>query len=282
MFLDHLKGKTIGILGLGYVGSNVYNYLDSIKDEYGIKIVGMDKGDLDIIKKQTFDYFINCAGNSGDFRQDIIGTIDSNISLLLFLLQNLKVKYSFVTLSSIRLYGFSENKDICFTEEDFEVKNHLNIDFIYNGTKKLHESIICNYSSKLSYNTSIVRLSNVVGKFDVLNDSTLIKKIMRYKIEGILMSTNENRNSKKDYIYIDDAVEGILRTLTLSENNEIYNIGYGKAYSIDEIADAINLKISYKEEKETSLYSSISINKAKEKIGFSPENNIIDVLNKQV
>ena len=43
------------------------------------------------ISKFEFDYVFNCAGNTGDFRNQILETVESNISLAIFLL-NLFIK----------------------------------------------------------------------------------------------------------------------------------------------------------------------------------------------
>ncbi len=273
-FLNKLKNKNVGILGLGYIGSNLFNYLSSKKEELNINIIPINKENINIIKSTTFDYFINCAGPGGDFRNDILGTIDSNICLLIYLLKNLKVNDNFLILSSTRIYGFSPDDKIFFNESYFQCSNHLLLDYIYDGSKKLIESIVMNYSKELNYKTTIVRLSNVYGKFDKLDESTLIKKVLKCKLNNMNPETSQNRNSKKDYIYISDAIEGILRALLLSKGNDIFNIASGASYSIDEVSRIIDIKIDYKDENKEILFSNISIKKAKDLLGFNPLINI--------
>ncbi len=272
-FLNKLKNKNVGILGLGYIGSNLFNYLSSKKEELNINIIPINKENINIIKSTTFDYFINCAGPGGDFRNDILGTIDSNICLLIYLLKNLKVNDNFLILSSTRIYGFSPDDKIFFNESYFQCSNHLLLDYIYDGSKKLIESIVMNYSKELNYKTTIVRLSNVFGKFDKLDENTLIKKMFKCKLNNINLEISQNRSSKKDYIYISDAIEGILRAL-LSGRNDIFNIASGVSYSIDEISKIIDIKIDYKNENKEILFSNISIKKAKDILGFNPLVNI--------
>lgn len=275
-FLNKLNNKSIGILGLGYIGSNLFDYLSSKKEEFNINIIPIDKKSMNIIESTTFDYFINCAGPGGDFRNDILGTIDSNVCLLIYLLKNLKVNNNFLILSSTRIYGFFPDNKVVFNEDYFQCSNHLSLDYIYDGSKKLIESIVMNYSKKLNYKTTIVRLSNVYGKFDKLDESIFIKKMFKCKLGNTNLETNQNRNSKKDYVYISDAIEGILRALLLSERNDVFNIALGISYSLNEISKIIDMKINYKNENENEevVFSNISIKKAKDILGFNPLVNI--------
>lgn len=273
-FLNKLNNKNVGILGLGYIGSNLFNYLSSIKKEFNINITPINKENINVIESATFDYFINCVGPEGDFRKDILKTIDSNICLLIYLLKNLKVNDNFLTLSSTRIYGFSPDDKMVFDESRFQCSNHLLLDYIYDGSKKLIESIVMNYSKELNYKTTIARLSNVYGKFNKLDESTFIKKMFKCKLDNINLETSQNRNSKKDYVYISDAIEGILRALLLSKGNNIFNIASGLSYSIDEISKIIDIKIDYKNENKEILFSDISIIKAKDLLNFNPKVNI--------
>lgn len=276
-FLNKLNNKNVGILGLGYIGSNLLNYLSSRKEELNVNLIPIDKKNINIIESATFDYFINCAGPGGDFRNNILGTIDSNICLLIYLFKNLKVNDNFLVLSSTRIYGFSPDDKALFDESHFQCSNHLLLDYIYDGSKKLIESMAMNYSKELNYKTTVVRLSNVYGKFNKLDESTLIKKMFKCKLDNMGLETSQNRNSKKDYIYISDAIEGILRAL-LSERNDIFNIASGVSYSVDEISKIIDIKIDYKDENKEILFSNISIKKAKDILDFNPKVNISEGL----
>jgi nucleoside-diphosphate-sugar epimerase len=115
-----IGGKTIGILGLGYIGSNLLNYLMAQADILNLDLIPIYRKNLSIVESRTFDYFIDCAGNSGNFRSDILGTVESNISLLIYLLKNIKIRENYLALSSTRIYGFSENGKTIFSEYCFE------------------------------------------------------------------------------------------------------------------------------------------------------------------
>jgi nucleoside-diphosphate-sugar epimerase len=259
MNLSQLKNTKIAILGIGYIGSNILAYLKKLN----IRAVEITRKNLNFYKNAQFDYIINCAGNTGDFRQKLIETVDSNISLNSYILKNIKIKCSYIYLSSSRIYGFSENESIIFHENSFNCYNNLNLDYIYDGSKKLTESLLINYSKNVDYKIAILRLSNVYGNFDCLDDSTLIKKIIRYKKNSLNnLSVKQNRYSEKDYIHIHDVIENIINIMLKIKNSDVYNLTYGKSYSLDNISNILNIDIK-SDETIKPTYSKISNSKIK-------------------
>jgi nucleoside-diphosphate-sugar epimerase len=272
-----LDNSKIGILGLGYIGQNLNLFLANLR-KYDIDIILINEKNLNCIETQTFDYFINCAGNSGDFRGNILNTINSNVGLLSYLLKHMKIRKSYLGLSSTRVYGFTSDKKVAFCENDFSKQNHFEIDYIYDGSKKMIESMLFNYSEKVNYEIKIVRLSNVYGRFNKLDDSTLIKKIIKSKIDDNILSVNVNKNSSKDYIYIDDALIGILKVLIYPSKFEVFNIGSGFSYSLNEISEMMNFKIGFADNCLNETHCGISIRKAKKELEFSIQNNFQNCL----
>jgi nucleoside-diphosphate-sugar epimerase len=265
--IDHqkLKNKNIAVLGTGYLGSNLSSYLRKLN----IQVTEIKKTNLKFFKNKDFDYFINCAGNSGDFRDKLIETVESNVTLNCYILQNIKIRYCYLYISSSRVYGYSKRDDIIFDENYLYDQNSLSLDYIYDGSKKLSESILLNYSKKVDYKIGILRLSNVYGNFNNLNDSTLIKKIIRFKKQFLNnLYVKENRYSRKDYIHINDVVESIVKVILNIKQTDIFNLAYGKSYSLDDISSILNLKINSDESKEPR-FSIISNNKIKEQFSLS-------------
>lgn len=265
MNLTELNNKKIGILGIGYIGSNLLAYLK----KFNIEAIEISRKNLNNFKGEKFDYFINCAGNSGDFRENLIETVQSNVNLNSYILENIKIKYNYIYLSSSRIYGFSKNDKIIFDENSLNNYNNLSLDYIYDGSKKLTESLLINYSKNVDYKIAILRLSNVYGNFDCLDDSTLIKKIIRYKRESQKnLDVKQNRYSKKDYIHINDVIESIINVILKIKNTDVFNLSYGKSYSLDEISKILNLDIKSDESMEPT-YSLISNDKIKKEFSLS-------------
>ena len=129
--------------------------------------------------------------------------------------------------------------------------------------------MLINYSNAVKYKIAILRLSNVYGNFDCLDDTTLIKKIIRYKKESLNnLSVKQNRYSKKDYIHINDVVESITNILLKIKKTDVYNLSYGKSYSIDNISDILNLNIE-SDETIKPIYSNLSNSKIKKEFSIN-------------
>ncbi len=278
MNLSKLENKKIAILGLGYIGSNILNYIDNL--DLNVDITLITRKNLDIIEKIEFDYLINSSGYSGDFRQQLIKTIDSNIGLNSYILEKAKIKESYIFISSSRIYGFANEKDVVFDENSVNCYSNLDLDFIYDGSKKLAESLLFNYSKNIDYNIGILRLSNVYGKFNDLDDSTLIKKIIRYKITNkVGLFVKYNRYSTKDYIHIDDVVENIVNIMLNIDKTVIYNVVYGQSYSLDDVSRFLGLDIET-DDTIKPVYSNLSNEKLKKEFGIKLKYNFEDELKK--
>ncbi len=278
MNLSVLKNKKVAILGLGYIGSNILDYLENLS--LNIDLTLIDRENIKIIEDKEFDYLINASGNSGNFRSQLIETVESNLNLNCYILEKAKIKESYIYISSSRVYGFTYDKNIVFNESSVNHYNHLNLDFIYDGSKKLAESLLFNYSNNVNYNIGILRLSNVYGKFNTLDDSTLIKKIIRFKKENKNnLEVNQNRNSKKDYIYIDDVVESIINIMLNIEKTDIYNLSSGNSYSLYDISRFIDINIVSDDSVEPS-YSNISNEKMIKDFNIKLKYNIEDEFKK--
>lgn len=273
--LAMLTNKTIGIIGLGYIGKNLFNFLNEIKAEYNLTLLTFGRKNTSEIKNYEFDYFFNCTGNTGDFRHKQLETIKSNITLTTFLLENLTIKESYLALSSTRIYGFSSSPESLFSEDYIDNPTHLHIDHIYNGSKKLMESMLINFCPKNACRYSVVRPSNVIGNFNTndLNDETLFKMMLKNSLNDQVMEINQNQESSKDFIHVDDLVKGMIKAALLPDKSTIFNIGYGKSFSLKEMSQILNLNASFQNNTAAS-FSNVSIEKSKRMLGFEPSINI--------
>ncbi len=273
-----LKNKKVAILGIGYIGSNILNYIKSLNIDMDITLITREN--INIIEHEVFDYLINASGNSGDFRHQLIETIESNLNLNCYILKKAKIKENYIYISSSRVYGFSDAIDTVFREESISCDKNLDLNYIYDGSKKLTESLLFNYSKNVSYNIVIIRLSNVYGEFNNYDDSTLIKKIVRYKMQNKNnLMVKHNRHSIKDYIHISDTVESIVQIMLKINKTDVYNLAYGKSYSIDDISNFLDLKIET-DESIKPIYSTVSNEKLISEFNIQPKYNLENELKK--
>ena len=272
------QNSTIGILGNGYIGGNLANFLLAKENKFNLTIKTFDRTNLEELKEIEFDYFFNCAGNTGGFRNNVLNTIDSNLGLTSYLLKNLNIKQTYVALSSTRVYGFSDDCNIHFNESFIPKHNHKNIDFIYDGTKLLLESLLIQYGNEKKARYCAARLSNVIGKLDYnkLNTDTLFNYLLTQRTKSEMASVNQSLYSEKDYIFIDDAIEGILKIALNSKKSDIFNIASGDSINLNDISKIISLDI-VSNDYFPIFFSKISVQKAFETINFKAKNNIKDL-----
>lgn len=135
--------------------------------------------------------------------------------------------------------------------------------------------------------TKIVRPSNVYGPFDNFNPSTahvipsLIYKAHKLKNNGTLEIAGDG-SAIRDFIYVEDCIDGILKVLMSNKINFPFNIGSGSGTSIKSLANVIlkefkhkNLKIKWNKSLPTGDDVRIlDINRAKKNLKFNCRYNI--------
>ena len=120
---------------------------------------------------------------------------------------------------------------------------------IYSTCKILCEKLILR--SKLK-NYLILRISNIYGK----GGNSYIEKLLKIK-KNKKKTIYENKNTIRDFIFINDLLLVISKFLQTKISKEIYNVGSGKGYNLYKLYD-----FAYK----NKLISKIEFNK----VNFTP------------
>lgn len=273
VFAQRFAGRSVGIIGHGYLGGKLENLLSTVD----LDLVTMGRDDLGDKLTRTYDYLFNCAGNTGDFRQKPVETVDSNVGLATRILESANVRESVVFLSSTRVYGFTDQPRKGFVEtDDLRCGDHLDPDDIYDLSKKVMESLVVNTSRP--YRKVALRLSNVYGGFGKgdLDDSTFLKLMIRHAADGTPLTTSQNAASSKDYIFIDDAIRGMLMAALSGGAGDVYNICSGRSLSLNDWANFLGLELTASDEA-PATHAPVLGELAAEKIGFVPEYQLSDL-----
>jgi nucleoside-diphosphate-sugar epimerase len=278
MTTDIVKGfenKTIGIVGLGYIGRHLLEVLKVHQERFNIQILCFNRKNIETVGDVEIDYLFNCAGYTGDSRSKPFETLDAHVNLPIFLLNTARIKRCFISLGSTRIYGFLKNKNRVFTENYYSKDIHTGGGYIYDGSKKIMESVLLNHAKTANFRIVIPRLSNVFGGHILkdLDDSTFLTVMLKSAISDKKIQTHQHTDSAKDFIFIDDAIEGILRTALFSKNSTCYNICSSKSYSIKEWADFLKIDIKG-DENAPPQYSFVSNEKAERELGFKPKTQL--------
>ena len=212
---------------------NLNNYYDvSLKNDrlnlllpysnfkfYKLDLVG--KGSIKkLFEEQKFDYVVNLAAQAGVrySLENPYAYVDSNLSGFLNILEGCRcnpVKH-LIYASSSSVYGAN-------TKMPFSV--HDNVDHpvsLYAATKKANELMAHTYSNLYKIPTTGLRFFTVYGPWGRPDMALFIftKRIA----EGKPIDVYNNGKMRRDFTYIDDIVDGIIKLIpTIPEPNPNWN-----------------------------------------------------------
>ena len=151
------------------------------------------------------------------------------------------------------------------------------------GLQKLIGEQYCSvFSICYGLETVSLRYFNVYGEGQVVGGaySTAVGIFLKQKQEGSKLTVTNDGEQRRDFTYVGDVAEANILASTSKKvgKGEVINIGKGKNYSMNEIADIIGGEKEYigdrLEPKETLADNS----KAKELLGWEPKVDIKDWL----
>jgi len=148
------------------------------------------------------------------------------------------------------------------------------------ATQKLIGEYYCKQFSQLyGLPTVSLRYFNVYGE-DMPTDSqysACIARFLDFKKNNKPL-TVYGGNQTRDFTYVGDIINAILSALHSPRvgNGEIINVGGGRNYSINDVANAISDKCEYLPQKKGEPQHTLaSISKAKRLLEWKPETNLI-------
>lgn len=177
----------------------------------------------------------------------ILPNILGTINLLDFLKRekNIRPKCGrLIVFSSVTVYANSSAHDICVTESDTANATSLDANAVcYSESKRMSEVIAKAYAKQYGVDTIIARFSTVYGYTKNIPD-TAFYEFVNKAILGESIVLKGSGFPRRDNIYVDDAVDGLIRIAEKGISGEAYNISSGGQLNnfsaVDEIACAIS------------------------------------------
>ncbi len=243
----------------------------------------------EIFDSNKIDAVIHIAAMAG-VRPSIIDPLlynDVNVIGTLNILDCMK-EYNIKKLifaSSSSVYG--NNEAVPFKETD-------NVDFAispYAATKKACEINCHVYHHLYNIDVTMLRFFTVYGPNQ--RPDLAIHKFTKMIHEGIPIPFYGDGSTERDYTYIDDIIDGVKKAIdyTIANNNvyEIFNIGESHTISLNKMVEIIEQALNKKavinkmpmqpgDVKKTFA----DIRKAKRILGYDPQTNFTDGINKFV
>lgn len=186
-------------------------------------------------KRESFDAIIHLAARAGvrPSIEEVPLYADVNVSgtcRVLEMAREFDVK-NFVFASSSSVYG--ERTEIPFRETDL-VDRPVSP---YAATKKAGELLCSTYNHLFDINVSCLRFFTVYGPRQ-RPEMAIARFTQRIDHEETVPLFNEGK-SLRDFTYIDDIVDGVLRALDRNQGYHIYNLGNHKMVSVQELVEHI-------------------------------------------
>jgi GDP-L-fucose synthase len=306
------EGKNILVAGgVGFVGTNLIQRLTELKanvsatyynnEPEDYSLCNYIKGDLSDYEKceelcEGKDIVFMCAANSSGaevIQNNPLAHFDPNLVMNMNTLRaaHSKIVKKYIFISSNTVYPVTD-----YPVKEDDVNNEFFEKYHIVGWMKRFAEISCEiYSNRISdkLSTLIIRPGNLYGphdKFDPIKSKVIPSLIRKIAENEFPLNVWGDGNDIKDFIYIDDFLDGLLLAAEKSKFFDIFNICNGLSVTIKDVIDNL-LKIENKEDKEIIYDSSkptmipirlISGEKAKIEIGFNSKTKLKDGLERTI
>ena len=279
--------KKILVTGAGgFIGSALTAYLR----ERGVSVLGPGSGALDVTDPAAVDglpacdlrHIVHLAGKTfvpksweepGDFlRTNMLGTLH-----MLELCRKWEISMTYI---SAYIYGRPERIPIRETDR-------INPNNSYAKSKYMAEELCRFYAEQYGVRVSVIRPFNVYGAGQ--RKDYLIPQIISQAIHEDAVTVMDLMPGR-DYIYLDDLLEAIWLTVEHVQDYDVFNIGLGVSYTVEEVIDTVQRLLGTRrpvvcknKARRNELDNVVAdISHAREVLGWQPTHTLEEGLGKMI
>lgn len=245
--------------GRGFIGRHLAARLQALGHDCWLP----ERGDARILTRPLGLVFY-CIGVTANFRDRPFATVDANLGVLRDVLERARFE-QLVYLSSTRVYDAADS-----TDEDAALRVQPGWpDHLYNLSKLMGENLAL--SSGLSgRHCRVARLSNVLGPG--MGPTNFVGAVLQSARETGHVQLQTALTSSKDYVWIDDAVEGLL-AIAERGSAQIYNLASGSPMRHAELAgmlESLGVTVSVADGARPVCFPTIAVGRLQHDTGFIP------------
>lgn len=227
MFINKKFNKNITIIANSRNQEKLFKIFSSYLNNNNFKYY---IGDINnkIEYDDKVDYIINCASNTHplQYSQDPINTILTNIkgtANVLDFASNVNARVIF--LSSVEIYGENINNIGRFKENEMGYIDCNSLRAGYNESKRAGEALCQAYKESKNVDVVLTRLPRIFGSTVKPDDSKVMSQFINKAINNEDIILKSEGTQFFSYLYVADAVSGILTILLNGKKGEVYNLG---------------------------------------------------------
>ncbi len=234
----------------------------------------------EVMKIDSVDIVIHLGGKTPKKELKWNDYFNNNISTTLNILEYcIKKNVKKLIYVSNYIYGNPKYSPI---DENHPINPHN----AYSESKYLAERLCKFYCDKTNLNLIILRPFNIYG--ESMNEDFLLSNLIN-SVKTDQKVTIINKDSRRDFLHVDDFVDLILKIKDYNCKFEIFNVGTGISFSFNEIIEKIEkitlkkLNLEYLEDEKIFIEDiKADITKIKEKLDWKPRIGIEEGLKKML
>lgn len=298
-----LNFKGCHIIALGRRKNKLEEIFEGFKGNGDLILMEGDVADKIPEIGRTIDIIFHAASPiAGDIiRKFPVSVIKPNIIGTINCLEYLRHEKSekgndckMVVFSSATVYANLTDKDYNIKEEETTIADSLDApNAPYSESKRMAEVIARSYAKQYGINVFIARFSYLYG-YSKQAPNTAFYEFINKAIRGEELLLNSNIAPRRDNIYVDDAIDGLLFLCEKGKSGESYNVSsggdMGNFAAIDEIANSIsivanssigsNVTVSFREQGDKRKPGLILDNRKLKELGWNINHSLEEGIEK--
>jgi UDP-glucose 4-epimerase len=151
----------------------------------------------------------------------------------------------------------------------------------YTFSKDIGEEIIQLYQEHYNLKASVTRFYNVYGPHQLTEGgyTTLIGRWLNNLKKDLPCEIYGDGEQRRDFTHVDDIVDALVKVIEQEAYGYEFELGRGKNYSVNEVAEMFDIKPTYKEGKPGEARNTLNTDQtAKEVLGWVAKKELFDYI----
>jgi len=151
----------------------------------------------------------------------------------------------------------------------------------YTFSKDVGEEVLQLFAKNFGLKYSIARFYNVYGPNQLLEGgyTTLIGRWINNLQKGLPCEVYGDGEQRRDFTHVSDIVDALIRIMEQKAYDKDFELGRGKNYSVNEVANMFNVTPIYKDAKPGEARNTLCESKvARNVLGWKPQIDLLDYI----